>query len=205
MGQMVYQFLTKLDWFSTLFPRIPVPIQKQIERNLEQYCRENQVSLHQLNSARASTTFGATTRSGYEPEDNTHDRRGAASSSSRAPPPPPPANYRSEHDDRDFYQAAIPSSSSSHQHRRRDDYSPSPAAAGSRRGSRERSRHREKHKKKHKHKHHSRSRSRSKSQSRSGRHERGTERLRERERERGGAPSHGGGKERDLYEDRRYR
>ena len=32
MGQVVYQYLTKLDWYSTLFPRIPVPIQKQIEK-----------------------------------------------------------------------------------------------------------------------------------------------------------------------------
>lgn len=27
-------FLTKLDWYSTLFPRIPVPIEKQIEQHL---------------------------------------------------------------------------------------------------------------------------------------------------------------------------
>lgn len=27
IGEMVRLFLTKLDWFSSLFPRIPVPIQ----------------------------------------------------------------------------------------------------------------------------------------------------------------------------------
>lgn len=27
IGQMVRQLLTKLDWYDTLFPRIPVPIQ----------------------------------------------------------------------------------------------------------------------------------------------------------------------------------
>ncbi len=27
VGQMVKLFLTKLDWYGTLFPRIPVPIQ----------------------------------------------------------------------------------------------------------------------------------------------------------------------------------
>ncbi|XP_055382341.1 pre-mRNA-splicing factor 38B [Condylostylus longicornis] len=48
IGQMVYQFLTKLDWYSTLFPRIPVPIQKQIETSVEKYCRGNNVSLHIL-------------------------------------------------------------------------------------------------------------------------------------------------------------
>lgn len=31
IGAIVRQMLIKLDWFSTLFPRIPVPIQKQIE------------------------------------------------------------------------------------------------------------------------------------------------------------------------------
>jgi len=37
MGEMVIHFLTKLEWYSTLFPRIPVPIQKQIEQNLLAY------------------------------------------------------------------------------------------------------------------------------------------------------------------------
>jgi len=27
IGQMVKLFMTKIDWYSTLFPRIPVPIQ----------------------------------------------------------------------------------------------------------------------------------------------------------------------------------
>lgn len=40
IGQMLNQWLTKLDWFSTLFPRIPVPIQKQIQSKLEDYARE---------------------------------------------------------------------------------------------------------------------------------------------------------------------
>lgn len=41
IGQMVRQFMVKLDWFSTLFPRIPVPIQKQIEQRLGDYDRKN--------------------------------------------------------------------------------------------------------------------------------------------------------------------
>ncbi|XP_055593391.1 pre-mRNA-splicing factor 38B isoform X2 [Uranotaenia lowii] len=44
IGNMIRQWLTKLDWFSTLFPRIPVPIQKQIESKLEKFARDNNVS-----------------------------------------------------------------------------------------------------------------------------------------------------------------
>ncbi|XP_034234160.1 pre-mRNA-splicing factor 38B isoform X2 [Thrips palmi] len=32
IGNMLKLFLTKLEWFSTLFPRIPVPIQQKLER-----------------------------------------------------------------------------------------------------------------------------------------------------------------------------
>ncbi|KAH8408801.1 hypothetical protein KR009_000212, partial [Drosophila setifemur] len=54
IGQMVYQFMTKLDWFSTLFPRIPVPIQKQIEKKIEQYCREQGITVGQLGAGRGT-------------------------------------------------------------------------------------------------------------------------------------------------------
>lgn len=30
IGQMLHQFLVKLDWFSTILPRIPVPIYKSV-------------------------------------------------------------------------------------------------------------------------------------------------------------------------------
>ncbi|CAK1548057.1 unnamed protein product [Leptosia nina] len=40
MGALVRQMLIKLDWFSTLFPRIPVPIQKQIEQKLADHNRQ---------------------------------------------------------------------------------------------------------------------------------------------------------------------
>ena len=36
VGQMVRHFLTKLDWHATLFPRIPVPIQKTIEKKIQE-------------------------------------------------------------------------------------------------------------------------------------------------------------------------
>ncbi|GIX82886.1 hypothetical protein CEXT_52511 [Caerostris extrusa] len=34
IGEMLCHFLSKLEWFSTLFPRIPVPVQKDLERKL---------------------------------------------------------------------------------------------------------------------------------------------------------------------------
>jgi len=36
IGQMVRSFLLKLDWYGTLFPRIPVPIHKEIEASLKE-------------------------------------------------------------------------------------------------------------------------------------------------------------------------
>ncbi|XP_043942001.1 pre-mRNA-splicing factor 38B [Protopterus annectens] len=35
IGEMLRSFLTKLEWFSTLFPRIPVPVQKNIDTLLK--------------------------------------------------------------------------------------------------------------------------------------------------------------------------
>lgn len=36
IGQMVRSFLLKLEWYGTLFPRIPVPVQKDIEVKLRE-------------------------------------------------------------------------------------------------------------------------------------------------------------------------
>lgn len=173
MGQVVYQFLTKLDWFSTLFPRIPVPIQKQIEKKIEQYCRENTVTVHQLSAGPGpAITNTRATRAEFEsePADAEYDirERGRVRETSRQPT----VNYRGEHDDRADYRT----SSSRDYREQRSDFkskrhedrysSPESVYRGT---SRERERYRDKHKKKHKHKHHSRSRSRSKSRSRSDR------------------------------------
>lgn len=73
IGQMIRQWLTKLDWFSTLFPRIPVPIQKQNESRLEKFARENNVSFaepandHRYNKANAQRYErpGASSREDY--------------------------------------------------------------------------------------------------------------------------------------------
>ncbi|XP_034038384.1 pre-mRNA-splicing factor 38B isoform X2 [Thalassophryne amazonica] len=35
IGEMLRSFLTKLEWFSTLFPRIPVPVQKIIDQQIK--------------------------------------------------------------------------------------------------------------------------------------------------------------------------
>ena len=37
IGEMAEQLLAKLEWYGTLFPRIPVPIQKDIETRLRQH------------------------------------------------------------------------------------------------------------------------------------------------------------------------
>ena len=37
IGQMVRQWLVKLEWYSTLFPRIPVPVQKSIMEKMKEH------------------------------------------------------------------------------------------------------------------------------------------------------------------------
>ena len=66
---MSYQFLTKLDWFATLFPRIPVPIQKQIEKSVEMYCRQNNINLYQIISTTAVFLAGVIGQQRPETED----------------------------------------------------------------------------------------------------------------------------------------
>lgn len=35
IGQVVRSFILKLDWYDSLFPRIPVPIQKDLQQKLQ--------------------------------------------------------------------------------------------------------------------------------------------------------------------------
>lgn len=152
IGQMVYQFMTKLDWFSTLFPRIPVPIQKQIEKRIEQYCREQGITVSQLSTGRPPAGTGAGAGAGgggggaaQEGEYQDYDASGGAGlvgdrgggggrghammgSGSRTGNayPPPMNNYRNDHDDRDYY---APTSGSSYGRGGRggyEDYPPAP-------------------------------------------------------------------------------
>ena len=36
IGQLVRSFLLRLEWYGTLFPRIPVPVEKEIRERLTQ-------------------------------------------------------------------------------------------------------------------------------------------------------------------------
>lgn len=40
IGQIVKQMLMKLDWYSTLFPRIPIPVQKDIDIKFRQRAKQ---------------------------------------------------------------------------------------------------------------------------------------------------------------------
>lgn len=70
IGQMIFQWLTKLDWFGTLFPRIPVPVQKQIETKVANYCRVHNVNF-------------ASTSSNHAPEPEKRFDRGGADKNER--------------------------------------------------------------------------------------------------------------------------
>lgn len=183
MGQMVYQFLTKLDWFSTLFPRIPVPIQKQIEKKIEQYCRENTVTVHQLSAGPGlAATNTRANRDEFEPEPEGEyevpRERGRGRGMDYTETRQPVSNYRGEHDDRGDYRTSSTRDNRDYREyksKRHEEKHSSPESVY-RGTSRERERYREKHKKKHKHKHHSRSRSRSRSHSRSHSDRKRTER-----------------------------
>lgn len=89
IGQMLRLFLTKLEWFATLFPRIPVPIQKQIEQKLNAYAQEHGLNYNEApNRAREEDRY----ENGRERERKTYrekssERYGASS-------------YRDERDDR---------------------------------------------------------------------------------------------------------
>lgn len=61
IGDLVEHFLTKLDWYSTLFPRIAVPVQKQIEQGMRQ---------HKANKWRNGAAAAAATAAVATNEDN---------------------------------------------------------------------------------------------------------------------------------------
>merc|ERR1712241_246854 len=55
IGEMVKQFLTELEWFDTRFPRIPVPVQKEISDYFEQ--RKNAVGRETQNVKKIDITI----------------------------------------------------------------------------------------------------------------------------------------------------
>lgn len=119
IGQMLHQWLVKLDWFSTLFPRIPVPIQKQIESKLAAYSRIHNVNLQAKYASTAersmdggsnnATAAGSSFNNKRTDTREYYDRnRDSSSSGSRqrdrdvAAAPPPPPSYRSNEHDRRY-------------------------------------------------------------------------------------------------------
>jgi pre-mRNA-splicing factor 38B len=76
IGTMLKQFLMKLDWFGCLFPRIPVPIQKQIEKRLEDYHKE-----HGLNEPAAQPRYPPQQQAQRRDAESFDERRGHAGSS----------------------------------------------------------------------------------------------------------------------------
>ncbi|KAK4883677.1 hypothetical protein RN001_006996 [Aquatica leii] len=56
LGHILRQWLMKLEWFSTLFPRIPVPIQQKIQKHLEER--------YPSNTTQVSVTGGTASSSG---------------------------------------------------------------------------------------------------------------------------------------------
>lgn len=60
IGEMLCHFLSKLEWFSTLFPRIPVPIQKDLERKLSDWRAQNKGKFHSATDETAVETTDET-------------------------------------------------------------------------------------------------------------------------------------------------
>lgn len=70
VGEMLRSFLTKLEWFSTLFPRIPVPVQKAIDQHMKSRPRkppqrDEQEEEEEAATATDSTRHGDRRRSRY--------------------------------------------------------------------------------------------------------------------------------------------
>lgn len=87
IGQMLRQWLVKLDWFSTLFPRIPVPIQKSIEKRLGDYSRKHNLDTRQTYAEKEmNKRRGEERESLNDNRDYIDDSRGSTSSSTNKKP-----------------------------------------------------------------------------------------------------------------------
>ncbi|ELT91290.1 hypothetical protein CAPTEDRAFT_220262 [Capitella teleta] len=154
IGEMCRLFMTKLEWYSTLFPRVPVPIQKSIENHIRVSLLASDwlsviSSLFRNTMQRRETEITETDRETEEANvhrDNGASGRGNHSSSRR--------NSPAERESRDRRDSRDRHRHDDHRHRRRS------SERKKRSRSRERShRHREHKKKSHDHKHRHRSRS----------------------------------------------
>lgn len=91
IGEMLRSFLTKLEWFSTLFPRIPVPVQKNIDQQMKSRPRK----IAQKEPVEEEPTEAETGRQG---------ERHRSRSARRSPSPrrsPKRSRSRSHHRDKD--------------------------------------------------------------------------------------------------------
>ncbi|RWS23492.1 pre-mRNA-splicing factor 38B-like isoform X1 [Leptotrombidium deliense] len=105
IGQLVKHLLTKLDWFSTLFPRIPVPIQKDIEKKMNGYearKKEEEAEYYDETEAEAETTAPSNERH----RDTTRDRSGERRKRSRSGDRRTKRRSRSRSPDRRHYQSS---------------------------------------------------------------------------------------------------
>jgi len=127
IGEMVRLFLTKLDWFSSLFPRIPVPIQMGIDRQMAaKHATSLEVTSKKIEEPDEEPPRPSLPRSDYSRGESSNSFRPRRSRSrSRSPPPrrekrrnsSSPRHHRRHRDDsRD--RSRSPKSSHS---RRRDD------------------------------------------------------------------------------------
>lgn len=188
VGEMLRQWLIKLEWYSTLFPRIPVPIQKDLDikfrnrpvtyNNAEEdyeepeHIPDEEVSFGEAERAAQSQRWGGgasnTSRGNYH---NGYNRRSPPPGRSRSPRRSPPRRRTSP-------RASPP--------RGRDDFS--------RELEHEKERQRRERAKDHKH----RSRSRSRERDRGGKSSRDRDRKRSRSASRD--KRHSGSKDRDHRE-----
>lgn len=130
IGQVVRHMLTKLDWYCTLFPRIPVPIQKTIEKNLNERDAATPMAASAIPPGSARASAGAFRAA----DDNTRNDRSASRGfddrKSRG-------NSRDLRDDRKDYR-------DSHDHRDTDRHKDRNGDYSRDRKSRDKERHREK-------------------------------------------------------------
>lgn len=72
MGEMVKQFLTRLDWFDTRWPRVPVPVQKEIDDTMEQI-KKYMIGIEDTREAEANEDYRNEQQSDHR-HSNSRDR-----------------------------------------------------------------------------------------------------------------------------------
>ncbi|CAG2175962.1 unnamed protein product, partial [Oppiella nova] len=76
IGQMCRHMLTKLDWYSSLFPRVPVPIQKEIESKLKARDEEYEQQMREERGVEEGEVEEEEAEEAYEEDNKTEDTRG---------------------------------------------------------------------------------------------------------------------------------